>query len=350
MKSTVLIVSLACALPYAAGAQQSVQAQGSASAQGGASVERKDGGQMQSQATATGSGSAAVSSQRKADKPDKGGKTGTPDKADKTANIDSGSTMNAVLSNSVDARKSKPGDPVKARSAEPVKSGGQVVIPKGATLLGHVTQAQASGKGEAQSAVGIAFDRAVLKDGHEIPLNTTIRAIAAAEGAASAGMDSMGSMSGMGSGAASSGGGLGGRGLAGGMAGGGVAGVGGAMGGASRIAGGATGAVGAGVGATHDALTPAPGATGGLNASGMFASSSQGVFGLHDLNLQQATAGSASGSGSVISSAGRNVHLDSGTRMLLSVESATQRGAASGSSAAPDKKGDQRQHEAGPRN
>src|SRR5205823_22384 len=95
MKSTVLIVSLACALPYAAGAQQSVQAQGSASAQGDASVERKDGGQMPSQATATGSGSAAVSSQRKADKPDKpdkGGKTGTPDKADKTANIDSGST------------------------------------------------------------------------------------------------------------------------------------------------------------------------------------------------------------------------------------------------------------------
>ena len=116
------------------------------------------------------------------------------------------------------------------------------------------------------------------------------------------------------------------------------------------MAGDASGAVGAGVGATHEALTPAPGATGGLNAGGMFSSASQGVFGLRDLNLQQTAAGSASGSGSVITSAGRNVHLDSGTRMLLSVESATQSSAASGSSAAPDRKGDQREHDAGPRN
>jgi hypothetical protein len=239
--------------------------------------------------------------------------------------------MNAVLSNSIDARNSKPGDPVKAKTAEPVKSGGQVVIPRGATLLGHVTQAQAAGKGEGQSAVGIVFDRAVLKDGHEIPLNTTIRALAAAEGAASAtGADSMGSMGGMGRAGSSAGGGLAGGGLVGGAAGGGAGGLGSAVGAAGHVAGGASGAVGSGLGGTREVLTPSPGATGGLDASGMLSSSSHGVFGLRDLSLQHSVVGTAAGSGSVITSAGRNVHLDNGTRMLLSVE-----GGATSSGTAP---------------
>jgi len=39
------------------------------------------------------------------------------------------------------------------------------------------------------------------------------------------------------------------------------------------------------------------------------------VFGLHGLNLS--AAGSNATEGSVITSAGKNVHLDSGTRLLL---------------------------------
>ena len=86
MKSTVLIVTLACALPGAAGAQQSVQAQGGASAQGNASIAHTDNGQTQTQATASGSGSAAVSTAHKSGQADKGGKpakSGKPDTADK---------------------------------------------------------------------------------------------------------------------------------------------------------------------------------------------------------------------------------------------------------------------------
>jgi hypothetical protein len=62
------------------------------------------------------------------------------------------------------------------------------------------------------------------------------------------------------------------------------------------------------------ASTP-KGAVGGLNAAGQFSSNSQGVFGLNGLNLN--AAGSNATEGSVITSAGKNVHLDSGTRMLL---------------------------------
>ena len=52
-----------------------------------------------------------------------------------------------------------------------------------------------------------------------------------------------------------------------------------------------------------------------MNTAGQLTSNSQGVFGLHGLNLS--AAGSNATEGSVITSAGKNVHLDSGTRMLL---------------------------------
>jgi hypothetical protein len=54
---------------------------------------------------------------------------------------------------------------------------------------------------------------------------------------------------------------------------------------------------------------------GGLNAAGQLTSNSQGVFGLNGLNLNAAASNATQGS--VITSAGKNVHLDSGTRMLL---------------------------------
>jgi len=74
------------------------------------------------------------------------------------------------------------------------------------------------------------------------------------------------------------------------------------------------------------------GAVGGLNAAGQLTSNSQGVFGLNGLNLN--AAGSNATQGSVITSAGKNVHLDSGTRMLLVSEANAGAGSASNSPAA----------------
>jgi len=52
-----------------------------------------------------------------------------------------------------------------------------------------------------------------------------------------------------------------------------------------------------------------------LNAAGQLTSNSQGVFGLEGLNLNTAAANSTQGS--LITSTGKNVHLDSGTQLLL---------------------------------
>jgi hypothetical protein len=67
--------------------------------------------------------------------------------------------------------------------------------------------------------------------------------------------------------------------------------------------------------ATGSVASTSSGAIGGLDAAGLLASNSQGVFGLNGLNLSSATSNSTQGS--LITSAGKNVHLGSGTQMLL---------------------------------
>src|SRR5579864_586270 len=98
-----------------------------------------------------------------------------------SADIANGTTMNATLAHPVDAKKNKAGDAVTAKTTEAVRSDGRVIIPKGSTLKGHVTQASARGAGQTESVLGIVFDRVVMSGGREMPVNFTVRAISAAE-------------------------------------------------------------------------------------------------------------------------------------------------------------------------
>jgi hypothetical protein len=231
--------------------------------------------------------------------------------------LSNGTTMNAALSQPVDAKKNKPGDPVTAKTTEATKSEGKVVIPKGSRLVGHVTECQQRSKDEKESAVGIVFDKAILKNGEEVPLNTSIRALAAAQTAAasSLGSDDFSTGGGaVGSARASGGGALGGVRSTAGAASGAV----------TNTAANAGGAAGGAVSSTANAAGAARGAVGGLNTAGQLSSSSQGVFGLEGLNLNSAAANSTQGS--LITSTSRNVHLDTGTQLLLvtQAEAATQ--------------------------
>src|SRR6185312_5830784 len=325
MRSKILVATIACAIPCVAGAQQStsppaqqpgVQAQGGASAQGGAAVQRNptNGAAVQSQGGAAGNASASAS------------------KGDHSASAGTGAATNAVLQGSLDAKKAKPGDPVQAKTTEPTPTSDHGTLPKGTRLLGHVTEAKAAGKGESQSTLSFVFDRAVLKDGREVPVNTVVHALAAAEGAGEvSGPDTGAAMNGganaMG-GATSRGGGL-----VGGVGSTASGALGGTVGGVGRAAGGVSGAAGSTLGASGRALSGSAGAVGGIDAKGMLSRDSQGVFGLKNTALTQSATGSA-GSAATVTSAERNVHLDSGTRMLLSVESAASgQGAATGNAA-----------------
>jgi hypothetical protein len=241
------------------------------------------------------------------------------------------SEMNATLSKPVDARKAKPGDPVTATNDRDAKAADGTSIKRGSKLVGHVTKAQpldksASGSADAQSMLSIVFDKAILRDGSEVPLNATLQAVSAAQSATSLDSDIGGagmSTAGYGAGAA--------RGSGGGLLGG----AGSSLTGGLSAAGGLTGGLGNGVsgvaGGMAGAAVHSAGAVGGLNSSGMLTSGSKGVFGINGLGFASSSAGSAQDS--VITSSTRNVRLDGGTRMLL-VDSADGAATASGAAQA----------------
>jgi hypothetical protein len=212
-----------------------------------------------------------------------------------------GTTLNAVLADTLDSRKSKPGDTVRAKTSEDVKAGGVVVIPRGSKLMGHVTEAQPAAKSDGQARLGVEFDHAELKDGAHIPLHTTFYALAAPQGASNdRGASSGGFGGGFGAGSSA---------------------VGDMMSASSRMPSDESGGLGS-ERPRQEELKPSPDAIGGLNGTGTLYASSRGVFGLEEISLEPNTVPS-SGSSVILANA-RSVHLSSGTRMLLSVESASK--------------------------
>jgi hypothetical protein len=96
------------------------------------------------------------------------------------ATLAPGSTILAELNSSVDSKKVKAGDLIVAHTVEALKSADdRTIVPKGTKIEGHITQATARGKGGQESALGIQFEKAVLKEGGEIELNVVIQALGA---------------------------------------------------------------------------------------------------------------------------------------------------------------------------
>jgi hypothetical protein len=81
--------------------------------------------------------------------------------------LNPGTTLQAELTKSIDTKKVKTGDEVTAKLLQDVKDG-NLVIRKGSKLIGHVTDAQIKTKENAQSKLGIVFDKAILKGGQEV--------------------------------------------------------------------------------------------------------------------------------------------------------------------------------------
>jgi hypothetical protein len=282
-------------------------AQSSASAQAGASTQSQAGANVNTQksgAQASGSGSASAQTNSSAQA------------GQNSLALSDGTTMNAALAGSVDVKKNKPGDRIEARTTQDVKQNGKVVLRKGTRLVGHVTEVQARAKDQTQSQLGVAFDHAELRNGQQVPLNASIQALAAAQSTAqaSAGDDDL----------IASGGGAASAAGAGAVRGGGLA------GGALRSTSSTVSSVGSGVGSTAggavgstvNAAAHSTGAVGGLNATGALESNSKGVFGLEGLSLNSAA--SSATQGPLIVSSTRNVHLESGTQMVLQVAGRAQ--------------------------
>ncbi len=90
----------------------------------------------------------------------------------------SGTILSVELSKSLDAKKAKANDRVEARTATDLLAHGQIVVPRNTKIIGHVTEAKARSKASPDSMIGITFDRMLLKDGREVPLQVAVQAIA----------------------------------------------------------------------------------------------------------------------------------------------------------------------------
>jgi hypothetical protein len=221
-----------------------------------------------------------------------------------------GSPIEASLSKTLDTKKAKKGDPVNAHTTEDAKGqSGTTVIPKGSKLEGHVTQASSREKGDSYSTLGIVFDKAVLKDGQEVPLNVSLQAIALSQDSATA-PAAGGGMSGMSP--ASGGGQAPSSGRTGGMAGGTST---SSAPSASPMPTNTNGASNI----DNDNAMAGKGAVGGLTSSGKLSPNSRGVFGLQGIGLASASEGTQQAA--VITSTEKNVHLDGGTQLLLVTQS-----------------------------
>jgi hypothetical protein len=199
------------------------------------------------------------------------------------AGLPGGTSVNAQLNSSVDSKKAKVGDKVEAHTTEEIKYAGKTIVPMGTKLEGHVTEATARSKGDSGSTLAIQFDKAIPKKGEEIPLNVSILAIAPPQNDYSSGPISDPT---------------------------------------SATPNPATG--GSPMGTSHtptatpgSANYPTLGADGASrgNGSAQLSADSRGVYGLKDLKLMASTAGASETT--VITSDGKNVRLDGGTRLLL---------------------------------
>jgi len=85
----------------------------------------------------------------------------------------------AEFSQTLNARKLKPGDPIKAQVSQDVLAHGKIVIPVDSTLVGHVTEVKVSEKEDRPSRLGIVFDKVLLKHHVEVALRGVVHALAA---------------------------------------------------------------------------------------------------------------------------------------------------------------------------
>ena len=309
--ATLGVLVLGMAVARAAVAQNSAGGQGAAAqaqtkASGSASANAAQPQQRQSENRDATKPAASASASASADTSASAGANGG------SINLANGTNINAALVTPLDAKHNKPGDEVVARTTQDVKQNGEVLLKKGTRLTGHVTQAQARLSGQAQSTLGVVFDSAVPKNGQPVPLNLSVQVLAAAATQSSGALENDQAALGF----------TGQAGFAGAAApsGGLVHGVASAVGGVASTAGGIAGNAGNAVGGTARATTEtiaSAGNRGGLNVAGALTSSSSGVFGLEGLNLASAARNATQAS--VVSSATQNVHLASGTQMVLQV-------------------------------
>ena len=238
-------------------------------------------------------------------------------------NLQSGTQLAAQLENTLDARHAKAGDRVVLKTTQAVRQNGEVVVPKGSRLIGHVTDVQQRTKNDNQSVIGIAFDR-LQKGSMDVPITATIVSITQARSQAQAQStsdDMLGSQTMTSSSSRTSASNGGQRGSSGGLLGG----VGNTVGGVVNTTTSTAGATTSTVGNVAGSATTAVGSTVGATTSATSNTTSNLTGSLRGLQITQSSNASAQG-GSTLRLNGGNLRLESGTTFNLSISSTANAG------------------------
>jgi hypothetical protein len=91
--------------------------------------------------------------------------------------------VSAELVDKLDSKSAKQGDSVVVKTDENLQISQGTEIPRGSKLMGHVTNVQPRGDGHENSQIAIQFDRAELKGGQTLPIESVIQSVAPAVGA-----------------------------------------------------------------------------------------------------------------------------------------------------------------------
>jgi len=244
-----------------------------------------------------------------------------------SVSLTDGTVLQGELQKTLDVKNARPGDQVLLKTTRDIKQNGRTVVSKGSTLVGHVTDVAQRSKQNNQSRLGILFDR-VQGKGVDMPINASIVSITQAAG--SANVADLGDFDMMGSSSTS-----GGVSRSGGSSGGGLLGSGGGLlGGAGNTVGGLGNTVG-GVagGVTYTAggvVNTARGTVGGVtNGVGNTAGGvTRSINGISIINSGSTNA--SAGNGSILASSDRNIRIEKGSMIGLSVNSSSSASASRG--------------------
>ena len=199
-----------------------------------------------------------------------------------------GTAFNAILLTPLDASRNKAGDAVTAEAAETVTYERSVIFPKGTKIHGHLVRASSARTGKG-SALFVRFDKAILKNGQEVMMNAGIQALVAGRGSVS---NRVVPATGQGYPSAEDFG--------------------------PRDGSNPTVVPASTESASRAQSSGLPATQGGMTKQGMLTNDSQGALGGSDLKVY--TPLSEGSDGTVLLSAGKNVRLEAGTKLLLVIQ------------------------------
>jgi hypothetical protein len=87
-------------------------------------------------------------------------------------------TFTVELTKALDSKKLKAGDPVEAKLTGEITLPNGTPVARGTNIVGHVTVATARSKGGSDSTLGIVFDKIARSGGEDTPINGVIQAAA----------------------------------------------------------------------------------------------------------------------------------------------------------------------------